>query len=305
MLFKVGDWIAHDKFGLGQIATDRDPYFEIRFLSQGMKTLLQAAIVNAAQPPSPDFRFPELMKPRPQGSKPSRTLKSAYTFDHLVERFIATYPHGFEDPHYLVDEREYKDASAARLHKELAAGEMQRLIAAEDFGEIGKRAQRVATKGKMNLIFPNELMKLSAGLKTETGPRDFSLALFQVLYGTGDHQQAFDSYVSVLGTLGCPFWTNATFFQFIATSGKAMFMKPAVCQLIADSVDAALNYQVLPNWLTYMKLQELSKTVEDRLTAADLSPRDGIDVQSFMYVAWAQVQTPKRSSKQPVGLAPA
>jgi hypothetical protein len=76
-----------------------------------------------------------------------------------------------------------------------------------------------------------------------------------------------------------------------------MFMKPAVCQLVAASVGVALNYQALPNWLTYTKLGETAKTVEQRLAAVDINPRDGIDIQSFMYVAWDQVQTPRKSSK--------
>jgi hypothetical protein len=58
-----------------------------------------------------------------------------------------------------------------------------------------------------------------------------------------------------------------------------------------------LNYQVLPNWLTYMKLEEIAKIVEDRLIAVHITPCDGIDVQSFMYVVWNQVQGPNKSTK--------
>jgi hypothetical protein len=59
----------------------------------------------------------------------------------------------------------------------------------------------------------------------------------------------------------------ATYFQFIATSGDAMFMKPSVAKLFAPAVGVELNYSATPRWITYEKLNETSEIARQRLLA--------------------------------------
>jgi hypothetical protein len=66
-----------------------------------------------------------------------------------------------------------------------------------------------------------------------------------------------------------------------------MFMKASMMKRMADSLKIALNYKPQPNWLTYLKLQELAERVDLELHNRNLNPRSGIDIQGFI---WTSIQ---------------
>jgi hypothetical protein len=81
-------------------------------------------------------------------------------------------------------------------------------------------------------------------------------------------------------------WTIATYYPFLASDGKWMFMKPSIMKPMAESLKVSLNYKAEPNWLTYSKLQELANRVESELQARGLKPHSRMDVQGFI---WASI----------------
>jgi hypothetical protein len=87
--------------------------------------------------------------------------------------------------------------------------------------------------------------------------------------------------------MGANKWTIATYYQFLASDGKWMFMKPSIMKRMAHSLKIALNYKAEPNWLTYSKLQELADRVELELQNRKLTPRSRIDMQGFI---WASIE---------------
>lgn len=287
MPFIVGDWIEHPKFGQGQIAEDRGASFAIYFVSDGEKIVQKDFVTKAGLPPHPNFTFAD-----PKHAKRKTTAQGSYrpamSFEHLIERFTACYPNGFEDSGFDRDERQYKIAAVEEFSQYLNKREMQGLIKAVDYSEIAKRVKHCASK--TNLIFRQELMDLNDGLKDIAAQKDFSLALLNVLYEHGNASESFERYISVLGQIGCSKWTIATYFQFLATRGGMMFMKPQVSKALAASVGISLNYTPIPSWLTFQKLNETAVLVRKRLEESGMKPRDGIDVQSFMYVAWAETK---------------
>ena len=285
MSFKAGDWIKHPKFGAGLITGQEEPYFVVRFVTEGEKRL-QAAFVNeAGSPPTPDFRFPEAARVSKRiGTSPSKSKKPAHSFDHFVERFLALYPNGFEDAGFVRDERNYKLAAIKKLKDTLNAADIDSLLAASDFAEVCRRAKHVASS--LNLIFPQEMMSLSDSLKDSEFQQEFALALRDVLFSDSPKQERFERYFATLGKIGCSKWTVATYFQFLESAGTNMFMKPMVSQAMASAVSLSLLYRSEPNWDTCVRLNEVAAEVESRLKAMDLIPRDWIDLQSFMYVSW-------------------
>jgi hypothetical protein len=290
MLFNVGDWVEKAPFGTGQIIDDRGTFFIVQFISSGEKKLAKDYVTSPGTPPHPNFQFSQSkLKHRVGKSNAGRSFDPAFSFEHLCDRFLSTYPLGFEDPGFDREERQYKDAAVEKLELALGRKEMHRLMGAEQHGEIAKRAKQIAS-GEMNLIFPQELMSFNDALKSSVGQLEFSSALFDVLYGSDPEENRFERYVDVLGKLGCLKWTVATFFQFIATKGEAMFMKPSVAKLFSSAVGVDLNYSTIPRWLTYQKLNETASVVRERLLASGLKPRHGIDLQSFMYVAWHETK---------------
>jgi hypothetical protein len=62
-----------------------------------------------------------------------------------------------------------------------------------------------------------------------------------------------------------------------------MFLKPMATQRMAAACEVELNYRATPNVLTYESLLRVAERLRERL--ADLGPRDGIDIQSFIWCA--------------------
>jgi hypothetical protein len=289
MPFKQDEWITHPKYGSGQIQEVTDKRYLIRFVSEGVKEIITSFTLVAGHPPKPDFKFPSFPKAAKGALKPgSKTLRPAVAFSHLLERFLSKYPGGFNDSQFIADERDYKLAAADLLKATLNRDALKRLIDAGDFETVRKVAQSVATS--TNLIFPIELAKMSSGLKTPEAKAAFAKALFSLLYGEDEFSTRFDSFASVLGELGFAIWTVATIFPFFATHGASMFMKISVSKFIAASVEVPLEYETVPNSRTYEKLQQVASETTSRLRTAGYEPRDGFDTQSFMFVAWFEIE---------------
>jgi hypothetical protein len=204
----------------------------------------------------------------------------------LLERFLAAYPGGVEGQSFDADERQYKTAAADEFEKKLSKSELANLIASGSFDEVAKRALELLKA--TNLVFHIEAMRLRDGLKTDEGKKIFAEALYDHLYGAATESERFERYLLMLGLLKASSWPIATYFQFLATRGEAMFMKPTVSQRIAESVGVAPNYKPEPNWMTYSKLVETATNVRERLADAGQAVRSGIDVQSFMWCAYEQ-----------------
>jgi hypothetical protein len=285
MSFKAGDWIKHPKFGNGLVTAHEEPYFVVRFVTDGEKRLQAAFVKEAGSPPTPDFRFPEAARASKRAAPgSSKSKKPRHSFEHFVERFLALYPGGFDDAGFVRDERDYKLAAIEKLKQNLSLIAVDSLLAASDFAEICRRAKQVASS--LNLIFPQEMMSFNDSLKDAEAQKEFALSLRDVLSPGSDKEKRFERYFAVLSKIGCSKWTVATYFQFLESAGADMFMKPMVSQAMASAVGISLLYRPNPNWETCVRLNEISAEVESRLKAIHLTPRDWIDLQSFMYVSW-------------------
>lgn len=285
MSFKAGDWIKHPKFGNGLVVAHEEPYFVVRFVTDGEKRLQSAFVKEAGSPPTPDFRFPEAARASKRAAPgSSNSKKPAHSFEHFVERFLALYLGGFDDAGFVRDEREYKLAAIEKLKQNLSLTAIDSLLVANDFAEVCRRSKQIASS--LNIIFPQEMMSFNDALKAPEAQKEFAHSLRNVLYSDSPKDARFEQYFAVLAKIGCPKWTVATYFQFLESAGTDMFMKPMVSQAMASAVGISLLYRPDPNWETCVRLNEISAEVESRLKAVNLVPRDWIDLQSFMYVAW-------------------
>ena len=308
MSLKVGDWVTHAEKGAGQIQEDRDRFWYIRFVTGSTASIIKN-FVNPGQSPAPDFKFPFAQKPAKGALNPrSKSLKPAFTFEHLLEQFISVFPKGFEDPSYLSgaqNEREYKLAASDRFVADLNEHAFRVLLDTGQSSEIWRIARSVATDKPMNLINPVfEFPHLTRALQEPAAQGIFARALFDVLYGREPPAQRFERYVTTLDKFNSCTWSIATFFQFIATRGESMFMKISIGKFAAEAVHIDLMYSTVPNFRTLSQLQKVSFEIKSRLEALGHQVRDGIDVQSFMFVAWNQlVGEPVRARKSSKALA--
>lgn len=130
-------------------------------------------------------------------------------------------------------------------------------------------------------------MALRDAVRSGDGAREFSEGLYEFLYGRASIEARFSRWCAVVGALPrrqtrVLTWPVVTVFGFIARPEQYMFLKPNVTRVAAAQYGFALHYRSHPNWGTYSEVLELARTM--RRDLSDLSPRDMIDIQSFLWV---------------------
>jgi hypothetical protein len=285
MDWKPKDWIEHSTFGVGQVSEDRGDRLDIEFVEFGAKTILKTAELKSATPPSPEFTFPRHTQksgtPRFRVERPPR--RPALDFGHLVTCFKRHFPEGFESRNFHDQERAYKEQARNLLNDGLAESTFDRLLHEERYSEVWKIAKDVLQS--TNLVHYIEKAKFVDDRNIQYH-QPFAKALYDLLHRSAEMEQPFANFCEVLSAMGANKWTIATYYQFLATDGKWMFMKPSIMKRMADALKIALNYKAEPNWLTYSKLQELADRVESELRSRGLTPHSRIDVQGFI---WASI----------------
>ena len=257
---------------------------DIEFINSGAKTILKTAELKPALSP-PGFKFPfEKGKPRTPGFKVERPpRRPPLDFDHLVSCFKGRFPDGFEEQDFHDEERGYKEKAGDVLKDKLGKDAFENLLREGHHAEVWEIAKDVLQG--TNLVHYIEKAKFVDGKNVAYQAR-FAEALHELLHGSTEMEQRFTKFCDLLSEMGANKWTVATYFQFLASDGKWMFMKPSIMKRMADSLKISLNYKAEPNWLTYSKLQELAERVELELQSRGLNPHSRIDVQGFI---WASI----------------
>lgn len=268
---KVPDW------GLGKVLEDKGAVkYRVFFELAGEKTV--------------DVRYAQLEPiqldaPHPVLDKIDRVTSFAgfQSFESMESRFLARYREGFYDPDYLKDERDYKLAASQILDELIRSGELDNMRQAGDFKGLCQAALQVIRK--TNLVFPNEQMTLTDGLKKgDNYEQMFAEAFHFHLCSDASLKVRFEKFVSSLNALDACKWTTATYYLFLADPGNAPFMKPSHVQKAADAYSFPLGYKIAPNWDTYSRTIDFYAYVADILAKQNnLKPRDMIDVQSFIW----------------------
>ena len=163
----------------------------------------------------------------------------------------------------------------------LAESELTPLVQSENYAEVCRRAKQVL--GKTNLVFPNEMMAFSDGLKSGDGERQFAVGLYRSLYGDEEPATQFTQFAEVLERMGAAKWTLATYWLFLRHPEEFMFVKPKVTQDAAALCRFDILYSPQLSWGTYQRILAFSKHLMTELENAGLKPRDFIDVQSFIW----------------------
>lgn len=200
-------------------------------------------------------------------------------------KFLRWFPGGFHDEVYVEWERAYKWDAHQRWTAELGADELRALLRSGENSEIAARAIRI--EGRTNLLFSFEKMALRDAVRSSAGARTFASGLNELLHGAGELDRRFDRWCAALDALPARgkrvlTWPLATVFGFLAQPKTHLFLKPNVTRRAADAWGFELEYASRPAWPTYASLLSFARAVRRELR--DLRPRDGIDVQSFLWV---------------------
>jgi hypothetical protein len=222
---------------------------------------------------------------RPPQMKTTKRKTGMSGPERCRRKFLRFFPGGFEDETYLDWERDYKWEAHERWESTLGRDTLRALIESGEFEEAARRA--VTVESRTNLLFSFEKMALRDAVKTRAGARSFAEGLFDWLYGPGRERSKFDAWCETVA--GLPrkqtrvlTWPVVTVFGFIARPRVHVFLKPMVTRAAAREYGFDFGYKSRPAWDTYSSLLEFARTVGRDLE--DLSPRDMIDIQSFIWV---------------------
>lgn len=200
-------------------------------------------------------------------------------------KFLRMFPGGFQDEIYIDWERSYKWAAHQQWNEVLSQPVFRELLRNDEFEEISTRAVRI--ESRTNLLFSFEKMALRDAVKPREGARLFAQGLYDFLHGAGDTKGKFERWCEVVGALPRKqtrvfTWPVVTVVGFIAQPAKHIFLKPNVTRIAARQYEFPFRYSSRPSWETYASLLEFAAEV--RRDLRDLSPRDMIDIQSFIWV---------------------
>ncbi len=278
MEYHQGDRVRHPnmkEWGIGQVLQDSAGEKTRVFFAGAGEKAISSRYVALLPVTGADAKHP-LLDNLHLSSNPKLKFRS---LPESIQHFTDQYPQGFYGERFGNQERNYKVAAHELAQETLSKSQLTELCETKAYEEVCKRARKLV--GATNLMFPNDKMGFKDSLQSTDAQKAFSEALTDVLYGTDKLKPRFERYAGVLQEIGAGKWTTATYFQFILSPDKYMFLKPTVTQNAASISAFEINYTPQLNWLTYKRVLKFAAYLRDALT--ELRPRDMIDIQSFMW----------------------
>lgn len=201
-----------------------------------------------------------------------RSAASYFGYDEARRLFLSFFPDGLHSPAFEQEERDYKLLAKARLD---AAAPLEAAATEPGYAEAALAAIRAT-----NLIYPVEKARAQEMLR---GPHGDSFVRAAARFALGE-TKALADMERVMRTYDNARWTVATYLPFLWRPEAHMFLKPQVTCDYAERVGHpfAHHYQSGLDLAVYDSLLDL--TARTRALLDDLSPRDNIDIQSFIWV---------------------
>jgi hypothetical protein len=217
-------------------------------------------------------------------------------FDGFIKEFLAQFPDGLRSSKCDEDERDDKVEAGAYARRELDPKVLDGLLAKGDYEQILVRARR--SLSKMNLVFPNELMKF--GAIPASAAKDVAERIVRLVNAGDQTPAALADLASVLAPHGAAKWPIVSLLPFLLDPEHWPFVKPTFIERAARATGIDVEYDPLPNARTYELIRDLYEHVAVTLGERGFAPRDFIDVQTFLWVAsgMAREASEERALKQ-------
>jgi hypothetical protein len=199
-------------------------------------------------------------------------------------KFLKFFPDGFQDQAYLDRERNFKWEAHESWEERLADDLFRVRLNQGDFSAIVADVVRI--ESGTGLLSSTEKIALRHATRSREGARQFAEGLYDWLYGAGEDDVRFGSWVAAIDSLSPQTrvltWPVLTVFGFMARPYAHMFLKPRVTRRAAYELGFDLKYDPHHAWEAYESLLDFAREV--KRDTRDLHPRDMIDVQSFIQV---------------------
>ena len=195
-----------------------------------------------------------------------------FGYDGARARFLKFFPNGFHSEGFASQERTYKLALKEKLD---STAPLKQALKAEGLGEA------VLAVYRSNLLSPFEQMGMQTLLR---GPNADSFIRAAARFATNATKSSLLALDRVLKPHGYAKWTIATYLPFLWRPKSHMYLKPVATKDFAIRVGHpfASLYQAGLNFEVYSSLLDLAEKTASELI--ELTPKDRIDIQSFIWV---------------------
>jgi len=220
-----------------------------------------------------------------------RASSAHSTFEAQVAWFEGKFPGGFLAEPFTKDERGLLEAKGKKSYKEGAIKLAQEQLSPEKFA-AGDSAQLFASALKVlqatNIVFPQEGSIPFAAIPEEKRPALLE-ALRNLLHGEGEYGARLEQFVAAVnmvdkeGKAREVTWPLATLFGALYAPEQHVCVKPVAFASQAATLQKNVDTSKPVTGAKYAALLGLAKSVQERLVAAGLQPRDLMDVYSFIY----------------------
>lgn len=210
--------------------------------------------------------------------------------DDQLRIFRILYPKSFSDEAWLAKQRgqgakrrlkRHRDAAIAEARELLAVGEIDPLLASQQYEDVVERMKKVLANS--DLVSTGHLKQLGA-ITPQQYP-NLAQSLRDLLYGEGEHAKRFDAFVRALSTpgQGKPSWTLATAIPALVHASEQVCVRPSSFSAQAKTLAPALRITSSPSGQRYVRLLQMAKDVAEHLVKSDMQPQDLMDIYDFMW----------------------
>lgn len=216
--------------------------------------------------------------------------KIAASFADQRSLFDAKFPGGFLGEKYVEEERAPADRRGPKGYKErilLMAKETfskETLEAAKSSGDLQSVVDRVrkVMQSAFTLMHPQSDVVPFTNMQP-VNHAAFVDALIDLVHGSGDFAGRFDRYVEVLAR-GRVTWPLATFVPAVYFPSEHLFVKPQPLEEQAQILGMSVGYDPEPTAEGYSRMKAVGEEVKKRLVDAGHTPRDLLDVYTFIWL---------------------
>lgn len=196
--------------------------------------------------------------------------------------FKRDYPEGFVGEKWMKKMRGVGAKRRLKRHRDPVVSEanefatkLAKLVEARDWEGVHSRLEELIDA--TNLV-PAPHVKKFRKLKPS---RDLAVAINEWLNGADEDAARFNRMTRELGRAAT--WPLVTAIAGLADPKLHTCVRPSVFRLQAKMLLPNFKVSNKPNWTTYSRYLHMSNTVYDELEAADLAPRDLLDVYDFIW----------------------
>jgi hypothetical protein len=195
-----------------------------------------------------------------------------------AERFLTTYPEGFQDEGYRSRERAPFEAAQAILRGSLSREGLRAAARSRRFEPVCRAACEAITAAK--LVPAADATLLRRALETSPARARFGAALSDLFYGRQAPESRVERFATALDGISACRWSLATFFGFVRAPEQHAFLRQAETPLAAAALRYDIAFRPAVNAETDLRLLGLVRALGEAI--AELEPTDGFDVYAFL-----------------------